>query len=45
MIQRLEPVVVEMEREKECVVVVGHQAVLRAVLGYFLATPLEVRVY
>ncbi len=30
---------------QECVVVVGHQAVLRAVLGYFLATPLEVRVY
>lgn len=32
-----------MEREKECILVVGHQAVLRAVLGYFLATPLEVR--
>ncbi|KAG2451906.1 hypothetical protein HYH02_003681 [Chlamydomonas schloesseri] len=39
-IQRLEPVVIEMEREKECIVVVGHQAVLRAVLGYFMAKPL-----
>ncbi|EFJ46639.1 hypothetical protein VOLCADRAFT_30993, partial [Volvox carteri f. nagariensis] len=36
-IQRLEPVIIEMEREKECIVVVGHQAVLRAVLGYFMA--------
>ncbi|GLC46274.1 hypothetical protein PLESTB_000596000 [Pleodorina starrii] len=40
-IQRLEPVIIEMEREKECIVVVGHQAVLRAVLGYFMAKPLE----
>ncbi|GLI69499.1 hypothetical protein VaNZ11_014133 [Volvox africanus] len=40
-IQRLEPVIIEMEREKECIIVVGHQAVLRAVLGYFMAKPLE----
>ncbi|GIL48145.1 hypothetical protein Vafri_4830 [Volvox africanus] len=40
-IQRLEPVIIEMEREKECILVVGHQAVLRAVLGYFMAKPLE----
>ncbi|GIL74841.1 hypothetical protein Vretimale_2423 [Volvox reticuliferus] len=40
-IQRLEPVIIEMEREKESIVVVGHQAVLRAVLGYFMAKPLE----
>ena len=33
--------IIEMEREKECVCVVGHQAVLRAVLGYFTNTPLE----
>ncbi|KAG2485295.1 hypothetical protein HYH03_015969 [Edaphochlamys debaryana] len=39
-IQRLEPVIIEMEREKECIVVVGHQAVLRAILGYFMAKPL-----
>lgn len=29
-IQRLEPVIIEIEREKECVCVVAHQAVLRA---------------
>ncbi|KXZ51897.1 hypothetical protein GPECTOR_11g330 [Gonium pectorale] len=40
-IQRLEPVIIEMEREKECIVLVGHQAVLRALLGYFMAVPLE----
>jgi len=40
-IQRLEPVVIEMERERECICVVGHQAVLRAILGYFTNTPLE----
>ena len=40
-IQRLEPVIIEMEREKECVCVVAHQAVLRAVIGYFTNTPLE----
>ncbi|KAG1672615.1 hypothetical protein FOA52_002095 [Chlamydomonas sp. UWO 241] len=40
-IQRLEPVVIEMERQRECVCVVGHQAVLRAILGYFTNTPLE----
>ena len=41
-IQRLEPVIIEIEREKECVCVVAHQAVLRAVLGYFTSAPLEV---
>eukprot|EP00877_Chromochloris_zofingiensis_P010699 jgi/Chrzof1/5883/Cz16g19090.t1_FBP3A[v5.2] len=40
-IQRLEPVIIEMERERECVCVVAHQAVLRAVYGYFTATPLK----
>ncbi|MEW5299781.1 MAG: hypothetical protein WDW36_002760 [Sanguina aurantia] len=40
-VQRLEPVIIEIEREKECVVVVAHQAVLRAILGYFTAAPLE----
>ncbi len=42
-IQRLEPVIIEMERERECVCVVGHQAILRAILGYFQNVPLEVR--
>lgn len=40
-IQRLEPVIIEMEREKECICVVGHQAILRAIYGYFTATPLK----
>ena len=40
-IQRLEPVITELEREAESVVVVGHQAVLRAVVGYLTARPQE----
>ncbi|PNH04155.1 6-phosphofructo-2-kinase/fructose-2,6-bisphosphatase, partial [Tetrabaena socialis] len=36
-IQRVEPVVIELERERECVVV----AVLRAVYGYFMNVPPE----
>ena len=43
-VQRLEPVVIEIERERECVCVVGHQAVLRALYGYFTKTPLAVSV-
>lgn len=42
-IQRLEPVIIELEREKECVCIVGHQAVLRALYGYCAAVPLQVR--
>ena len=42
-IQRLEPVIIEIERERECVVVVAHQAVLRALYGYFTKIPLAVR--
>lgn len=40
-IQRLEPVIVEMERERECICVVGHQAILRAIYGYFMKVPLQ----
>ncbi|KAK9833381.1 hypothetical protein WJX81_000334 [Elliptochloris bilobata] len=40
-IQRLEPVVIEIERERECVCVVAHQAILRAIYGYFTKTPLK----
>ncbi len=43
-IQRLEPVIIEMEREKECVCIVGHQAILRALYGYFTNKSLAVRV-
>ena len=35
LVARMEPVIMELER-KENVVVVGHQAVLRCLLGYFL---------
>lgn len=38
-IQRLEPVISELERERESVVIVSHQAVLRALYGYFLGVP------
>ncbi|BDA46799.1 6-phosphofructo-2-kinase/fructose-2,6-bisphosphatase 4 [Coccomyxa sp. Obi] len=40
-IQRLEPVIIEIERERECVVVVAHQAILRALYGYFMKIPLS----
>jgi broad specificity phosphatase PhoE len=42
-VQRLEPVVIEIERERECVCVVAHQAILRAIYGYFTKTPLKAR--
>ena len=32
----------EVERERECVCIVAHQAVLRALYGYFMNRPLEV---
>ena len=41
-IQRLEPVIIEIERERECVCVVAHQAILRALYGYFTKVPLAV---
>lgn len=41
-IQRVEPGIIELERERECVCIVAHQAVLRVILGYFTATPLAV---
>jgi 6-phosphofructo-2-kinase/fructose-2,6-biphosphatase len=40
-VQRLEPVAVEAERDRGCVCVVAHQAVLRALYGYFQNRPLE----
>mmetsp|Transcript_33362 Transcript_33362/g.94519 ORF Transcript_33362/g.94519 Transcript_33362/m.94519 type:complete len:475 (-) Transcript_33362:36-1460(-) len=39
-IQRLEPVIIEIERERECVLVIAHQAILRAMYGYFTNKPL-----
>eukprot|EP00200_Dunaliella_tertiolecta_P015444 CAMPEP_0202422814 /NCGR_PEP_ID=MMETSP1128-20130828/51054_1 /ASSEMBLY_ACC=CAM_ASM_000463 /TAXON_ID=3047 /ORGANISM="Dunaliella tertiolecta, Strain CCMP1320" /LENGTH=624 /DNA_ID=CAMNT_0049030891 /DNA_START=25 /DNA_END=1900 /DNA_ORIENTATION=- len=40
-IQRTEPVITEMERERESVLIVAHQAVLRALYGYFQGIPLD----
>lgn len=40
-IQRLEPVLLEIERQRRPVVVVAHQAVIRALYGYFKGLPSE----
>lgn len=40
-IQRLEPVIIEMERQKNPVVIIGHQAILRVIYGYMKNIPLE----
>jgi len=40
-IQRLEPVLIELERQRAPVVVIAHQAVLRALYAYFMDKPLE----
>ncbi|GMP49056.1 hypothetical protein CsSME_00016178 [Camellia sinensis var. sinensis] len=40
-IQRLEPVIIELERQRAPVVVISHQAVLRALYAYFADRPLH----
>lgn len=40
-IQRLEPVIIELERQHSPVVIVAHQAVLRSLYGYFADKPVE----
>ncbi|KAF9608330.1 hypothetical protein IFM89_009020 [Coptis chinensis] len=40
-IQRLEPVIIEHERQRAPVVVISHQAVLRALYAYFADRPLK----
>ncbi len=40
-VQRLDPVIVEIERSREPVVVVSHQAVLRCLYAYFTDQPME----
>ncbi|KAL3681536.1 hypothetical protein R1sor_024492 [Riccia sorocarpa] len=40
-IQRLEPVIIELERQRSPVVVIAHQAVLRALYAYFADKPLK----
>lgn len=42
---RLEPIIMELENADRVVVVVAHQAVLRALLAYFGGTPAESAVY
>ncbi|KAG6488806.1 hypothetical protein ZIOFF_050057 [Zingiber officinale] len=38
---RLEPVIIELERQRAPVVVISHQAVLRALYAYFADRPLK----
>jgi broad specificity phosphatase PhoE/predicted kinase len=40
-IQRLEPLIVELERQRNPILVIGHQAVLRALYGYLTGRPQE----
>lgn len=40
-IQRLEPVIVELERQRAPVLVIAHQAVVRALYGYLMGRPQE----
>ncbi|XP_043725023.1 6-phosphofructo-2-kinase/fructose-2,6-bisphosphatase-like isoform X2 [Telopea speciosissima] len=40
-IQRLEPVIIELERQRAPVVLISHQAVLRALYAYFADRPLK----
>ncbi len=44
-VQRLEPVIMEMEREREYVCIVSHQAVLRVVYGYFMVSMLSPHIH
>ncbi|MCA9648244.1 MAG: 6-phosphofructo-2-kinase/fructose-2,6-bisphosphatase [Polyangiaceae bacterium] len=40
-IQRLEPVIVELERQKQPVLVVSHQGIIRGLYGYLIGRPQE----
>jgi len=40
-IERLKPMIIELERNTDSVLVVAHQAVLRIIYGYFIDAPLE----
>eukprot|EP01126_Amoeba_proteus_P022129 TRINITY_DN2243_c0_g1_i3.p1 TRINITY_DN2243_c0_g1~~TRINITY_DN2243_c0_g1_i3.p1 ORF type:complete len:230 (+),score=39.53 TRINITY_DN2243_c0_g1_i3:981-1670(+) len=40
LISRIQPLIIELERMKETILVVGHQAVLRTILAYFLCVDL-----
>lgn len=38
-IQRLDPVIIELERQRQPVLVIAHQAILRAIYAYFMDKP------
>jgi broad specificity phosphatase PhoE/predicted kinase len=40
-IQRIDPVIIELERQRQPVLVIAHQAILRAMYGYFMDRPPE----
>ena len=40
-IQRLEPVIVDLERQRQPILVVAHQAIIRALYGYLTGRPQE----
>lgn len=40
-IERIRPIIIELERQRRSVVVVCHKAVLRCIFGYFMGTPTE----
>eukprot|EP00210_Caulerpa_lentillifera_P001990 g1908.t1 len=40
-IQRLEPVIIEMERQRESICLIAHQAIIRAIYTYFMRLPLD----
>ena len=40
-INRLEPVIYELERQREPVIIIAHQAVIRCLYAYFLDLPAE----
>lgn len=41
LIERLKPMILEIERTRKDVVIISHNAVLRVILGYFLGTPIK----
>merc|ERR1719316_46571 len=41
LVQRVKPVVMEIEREKRPALVIAHQAVLRTIIAFFQGTPLD----
>jgi len=40
-IQRLKPLICELERQKNSVLVIAHQAIIRTILGYFVHSQID----